>query len=570
MMNKNAEQAITRILMIGAPFITIFVTTGMVTDPVNVTKQLALGAVAFAIGAVALVVGYKKLWESFRLAVISAGFFVLFMVWSVANSDSPLVQNIYGVYGRNTGFLTYLSLVLLFLACLLIKERKNFDYLLKGLLAAGVVNVIYCLWATTFGDFIGWNNPYGNILGTFGNPNFIGAFLGIFISVCAAYVIAPQTKNLYRILGLVFIFVGMYEIKESHAVQGVVVGAGGLALVLFFYLRSRFGTWLVPAIYSLGVSVVGVVAVFGALQKGPLAEIVYKTSVSLRGEYWSAGINMASNRPFTGVGMDSYGDWFRRERRPSAMILPGPDTITNAAHSVPFDILAFGGWPLFISYLAILALAGIAIVKVLIRQKQFDVVFVGLAVGWVCYQVQSIISINQIGLAIWGWILSGAVIAYEMSTRLEVVGDVVAPSGGVKGRVTAKRQKEAVVSAGLVAGIGAVVGLLLTVPPFNADAKWRAALSSSNVQKIEEALIPSYMTPMDSNRLASAVQLLEQNKLTDLAYKYAEIGIEFNPESFDAWKVFYYTTLSTPEDKAKAKAEMIRLDPLNEAWKKLP
>ena len=570
MMNKNAEQAITRILMIGAPFITIFVTTGMVTDPVNVTKQLALGAVGFAVGAIALVVGYKKLWESFRLAVISSGLFFLFMVWSVANSDSPLVQNIYGVYGRNTGFLTYLSLVLLFLACLLIKERKNFDYVLKGLLFAGVVNVIYCLWAWQIGDFIGWNNPYNRILGTFGNPNFIGAFLGIFISVCAAYVLAPGIKVIYRVLGIVLILVAMAEVKQSSAVQGIVVSAGGLALVLFFYLQSKFDTWLVPILYSAGVSVMGVIAVLGALQKGPLAKIVYKTSVSLRGEYWNAGINMASSHPFTGVGMDSYGDWFRRERRPSAMILPGPDVITNAAHSVPFDILAFGGWPLFISYLAILALAGIAIIKVSIRQSQFDVVFVGLAVGWVCYQVQSIISINQIGLAIWGWILSGAVIAYEMSTRLEVAGDGVAPSSGVKGRVTAKHQKEAIVSAGLIAGIGAVIGLLLVVPPFSADAKWRSALSSSNVQQIELALTSSYMTPRDSSRLANAVVLLEQNKLTDLAYKYAKIGIEFNPESFDAWKVFYYTTLSTPEDKAKAKAEMIRLDPLNEAWKKLP
>jgi hypothetical protein len=33
--------------------------------------------------------------------------------------------------------------------------------------------------------------------------------------------------------------------------------------------------------------------------------------------------------------------------------------------------------------------------------------------AWTCYQVQSLISINQVGLALWGWILTGALIAYE-------------------------------------------------------------------------------------------------------------------------------------------------------------
>ena len=31
----------------------------------------------------------------------------------------------------------------------------------------------------SFGDFIGWNNPYGAILGTFGNPNFLSSFLAM-------------------------------------------------------------------------------------------------------------------------------------------------------------------------------------------------------------------------------------------------------------------------------------------------------------------------------------------------------------------------------------------------------
>jgi hypothetical protein len=126
---------------------------------------------------------------------------------------------------------------------------------------------------------------------------------------------------------------------------------------------------------------------------------------------------MAKMNPWSGVGMDSYGDWYRRARDEQAMILPGPGIVTNAAHNVPLDLLAYGGWPLFISYFLIVSLSAIAVFKLIFSSRDYNWVTVGLVVGWTCYHVQSIISINQIGLAVWGWIFNGAVIAYERSLR---------------------------------------------------------------------------------------------------------------------------------------------------------
>jgi hypothetical protein len=59
------------------------------------------------------------------------------------------------------------------------------------------------------------------------------------------------------------------------------------------------------------------------------------------------------------------------------------------------------------------------------------------------------------------------------------------------------------------------------------------------------------------------VQLLESSKLYDLAYKYAKIGIEFNPDHFDSWKMLHFISKSTPEEKATALENMKRLDPNN-------
>jgi hypothetical protein len=222
--------------------------------------------------------------------------------------------------------------------------------------------------------------------------------------------------------------------------------------------------------------------------------------------------------------------------------------------------LAYGGWPLFIAYVSLLIWALISIFRVVIRSKQYDWVFVSISVGWVCYQVQALISINQIGLAIWGWLLTGAVISYEISTRSD------SESALKNSNSLGKRKsnvKEEIFSPALIASIGLVIGSILAVPPLSADMKWSTALKSGSVEIVEAALQSSYMNPANVNKYAQAVQLFESNKLPDYAYKYAKIAVAFNENSFDSWKLLYYISKSTQEDKDLALKNMKRLDPKN-------
>ena len=558
-MNMVAERTVARILAFGSAFVAVIVVTGSVTDPVNVTKLFALGGVAVAASFAIGVNGYKRLWKDGKAAIAAVVIFIVLGLSAVANSDAPFVQNFYGEYGRNTGFLAYMLLILVFLSALALRAEGSFRLLIWGLILAGVVNVVYCLWVVIFGDFIPWNNPYGNILGTFGNPNFIGAFLGFFASAMVAFVIKNKLSIYLKITAGIIFLIAVYEIIDSSAIQGRVVVLAGLAIVGFYLIRSTFSSVLPQLGYIAIVGVAGVFALLGALQKGPLTAYIYKTSVSLRGEYWQAGWNMALEKPFTGVGFDAYGDWYRKVRDAQALVLPGPDTVTNAAHNVPFDVLASGGWPLFIPYVFIVLLAFIAIVKVTLREKKYNPVFVAMTVAWVGYQLQSIISINQIGLAIWGWLFSGALIAYEVSTRNV---EVAAPQEK-KRKVSTSRSTEQHFSPTLLAGVGLVIGGLIACPPYTADNKWRNALSSSSVEQLEAALVPGYLSPSNSYKYASAVGIFEQNKFPDQAYKYAKVAVEFNPNDFDSWKILYSISKSSPEEKADALSNMKRLDPLN-------
>jgi hypothetical protein len=448
--------------------------------------------------------------------------------------------------------------VSIFVSVLVLRSSTNFESLIKSLLFAGIINVIYCLWVILFGDFIGWSNPYGNILGTLGNPNFIGSFLGIFFTAYLAFALSKSSSKIMKYSLLVVLPVTAFEIYDSNAIQGRVVAVLGVGILGFLLIRSRFGH-VATFSYLFLSSIAGLFALLGALQIGPLTNYIYKTSVSLRGQYWLAGWNTGESHPLTGVGMDSFGDWYRRSRDSHALELPGVNTVVNAAHNVPLDMFAFGGWPLLLTYLSIMGLAALAATKMIFRKKAYDPILAVLVTSWVGYQVQSIISINQIGLAVWGWLLSGALIAYERSTRHEDA-ESIQPSSQPRKKI----QNQAIQpQLFLFAVTGGVVGLLIALPPLTADAKWRSAQLARTVPALEASMEASYFNPQNSSMYQINIQTLEQSNLFDLSHKYALEAVKWNPEAFDFWRVLYLIRDSTAEEKTLALENMKRLDPLN-------
>ena len=561
MLKVELERTATKYLAYGSLLVTIFLLTSTNNDPVNVTKLFVLGGVAIPLLGLSVGFAGKYLFINFRSALIVLILFIFALVNSMLFSKAPFTQNFYGASGRNTGVLTYIFLAIVLLAALIVRTSNSFKKCIYALIAAGVINVVYCGWVLTFGDFIGWNNPYGNILGLFGNPDFISAFLGIFIAASTSFMVSSETHKYIRMILLALVPLSFYEILKSHAIQGVIVTAGGFLIVGFFVARSKFSQKIYSNMYAFLSFLLGVAAVFGTLQKGPLS-FLYKRSVSLRGSYWRAGVEMGNSHPVAGVGMDTYGDWYRSARPPVALIdTPGVNTLSNVSHNVVIDLYASGGVPLLLSYLGILVLGAIAILRVLRRDRKYDRIFVGLTSVWLCYETQSIISINQIGLAIWGWLFTGLLISYEFISR--------EPKTTIS-RIADQKKASKIISKGssvispqLIAGIGVIVGLLISCPPMSADAKWFSATRSHDLTKIEAALLPSYLNPADSYKYAQAVNLFQTNNLPDLAHKYAKIAVDFNPDYFNAWKELYFLPASTESEKSEALRNMKRLDPKN-------
>lgn len=563
MQRLENEKLVARLMALTLSAVTIVVFTQSVTDPVNVTKLFVLGAMAFATAGAAL----KSVNSDFiKLNRVPLSLLATFLVCSISTliaSQAPFAQSLYGIYGRNNGFLLYLLLGLLFISTLTISNQNLYRKYLVALALAGSINVLYALWVMVFGDFIGWNNPYGNLLGTLGNPNFIGSFFGMFASLLFTIVAANAESTRLRIGALVLLPLVFLGIIESHAVQGKVLYVAGAGIVIFYWVRDFFGSKWFSLTY-LGLAFLSfLVALFGTLQKGPLAEVLYKETVSLRGEYWHAGWVTGLANPFFGAGFDSYGDWYRRSRRESALDLPGVDTVSNTAHNVFLDIFAFGGWPLFVSYILLVLLVVISIVRFTIRNRKFDPIFVGLTSVWACYQLQSTISINQIGLAIWGWAFGAAIIAYEKNDARNQTDSKVTPSRTTPGKRKIKNLQNSVVTPGLTAGLAAVVGMLVAVPPLSADMKWRSAQMSQDANQLEAVLTSSYLNPLNAFAFNNIVGVFETNNLTDLAYKHGKEAVKFNPNSYEAWRNLSQLSKTPDAERQEAFANMKRLDPLN-------
>ena len=200
----------------------------------------------------------------------------------------------------------------------------------------------------------------------------------------------------------------------------------------------------------------------------------------------------------------------------------------------------------------------VSAIKVIKRSQGFNAGFVGLVAAWVAFQAQSIISINQIGLALWGWVLSGLIIGYEINTR---TGDVVVEKQ--KGK-TANKPAQRSAATSLSMFVGLIVGVLVGIPPYLATAKFKSALETGNATVIQEA---AYIWPVEPARMIRVAIALNENKLEDQALQVAVDATERFPDTYDVWVALSSMNKVTEEQRTQALSQLKRLDPLNPTLK---
>ena len=553
------KSALERILTWTALLTTLIVTPWFSYDPINIPKLAVITVGAF-LGLGVLVSNFKREWLAlYKSQFIVTGLFLADLTLVLIFSGSNFYQEFFGTFGRATGYVAYVCLAFLFMSSIIVSGVNFIQRLAMTVLAAGLLSVIYGVIQSLKADPINWLNPYSPVLGFLGNPNFQSSFVGFSGVIAFAYLIQKTQKLLHRIGFSVYLLVAAYVINATDSQQGFLVLAGGMGIVFLIWVKST--KYLRLAIPLTLVSTAGVLAaILGMLNKGPIASLLYKPSVTYRGDYWRAGWNMTLEHPFSGVGLDSYGDWYRRTRTLEATIRRGPDVTSNAAHNVLLDLSSNGGFPLLFIYLALTGLVVRSIFRLLRRSSSFDAPLAGLIAIWVAYQAQSIISLNQLGLAVWGWIISGALIGFEINIR-NVDATSANPASRKKQRSASKIAASKVQPKTLIAMFGfLIVGVLVGLPPLVASTNYLAALKSQDAKRVEQA---ARIWPVEPSRMGQVAISLANQGLQVEALRILDDGKVRFPDEFQFWKLLSEIPKSTPEQKAEAKAEMKRLDPHN-------
>ena len=553
MHNLATNRYLGMYVLTAAITVSLFVSPWNSLDPVNLPKLFVLSILGFIAGGFAISRVDFLLARKNRFLILLVSLFLLQLLLVMAIDNRDFAFKFYGTNARNTGVLAYLALTLLLLGSAVSASRVLIFRYSIALVLAGFVAAIYGLFQWQGFDFYAFNNVYAtNVFGPFGNPNFQSAFMGISGTVALTLLLFSHIKLSYRLGLAIFVGLALLNISQSSE-QGYLTLAAGMAASIIVCLFATGKKSLGAGLLTLSI-LGGFFVILGVFNRGPVADLIYKSSLQARGFYWQAALKMISDHPLVGVGMDGFGDWYLRSRTKEIANF-NAGISADTAHNIPLDIGSGGGIPLLLIYFGLVFLTLVSIVRRIKRSDGFDAIFTSIVGAWFAFQAQSLISINQLGIGVWGWTLTGLIIGYELNTR----GDDESVIGGraKKARVNGEQVSAlAIVSTFVFGGLG----IAAATPPYLAAGKFYKALQTGDAEVVEPA---AYLEPYDRTRFLYVARIMIENKLDVRALTVLRDASKIYPDSFALWQIWASVPSASAVEVAKAKAEMKRLDPFN-------
>jgi putative inorganic carbon (HCO3(-)) transporter len=447
-------------------------------DPLNVVKlaALTLSALAILLWATARGMLTRRVVWSVAPPVSAAAAFLGALV--IATLSAPVTTTaVLGAYGRNSGLIAFGAAVILYLTVVLAFDRRGLIVVMSALVAAGLFTAIYGQLQVFGIDPIAWRNPFNPIVATLGNSNFASAYMGVTTPVATAGALWRGWSKLPRVVCAITAVLTLVVALQSSAVQGPIAAAAGLSVValgLILNLHGRALTVALPVFFVLAASGVVMLALGALLRAGPAAAVFAGIAYQARLWYWEAAIRMFNEHPVLGVGLSHYGEFWRTLRPPASVPGLGDESYSDSAHSVFLQMFAQGGLVLGVAYLAFVLAVGWALVRGLRSLTGEDrILLAGLGGAWFAFQVQSIVSIDQVPLIVLHFALAGAVVVASGGVRKRIwllpgavehsVPTSQRKQGSRKNRVMTLPEREPSTGDVVMIGLACLIALVLAV-----------------------------------------------------------------------------------------------------------
>ena len=174
----NSEAKHLATILFSAFFITLIIIPS-VTDPINSPKLWALLVVSGWV--------LPKIFGNIKTRFDQKEtkyFYVMLLFLSIALVISALFSDnkfraIFGEAQRKNGLLTYIGFMILAAAASRIDMSRHLPRFISIIFFGTLLLSAYGLAQSLGFDFVSWNNPYSPVIGTLGNPNFMGALMGV-------------------------------------------------------------------------------------------------------------------------------------------------------------------------------------------------------------------------------------------------------------------------------------------------------------------------------------------------------------------------------------------------------
>ena len=543
------------VILSTASLATLAISPGLGYDPINLPKMIIVVTGA-SILLIPLLRNYLELLSSNSIFTLATLFFSLTMIIAFFTNSAPLSQQLWGVWGRSTGLLTYLSFIICMLSAALLTSQADTPAIRQTFERLSYFITFYTLMQAGDIDPINWSQKL--MVATLGNLNFMSSFLGLASISLFARLVLEKLSTTAKFHYLIFVALNLFLIWLSGSIQGLGVFAIGICFTLAILIRIK-RDFRQSLFFLLTVAPIGLLTFLGAAGIGPLS-VLRQETVIYRRDYWVAGIRMTQDNWLNGVGIDSYGDYYEQYRDLAAVLRTGPQRVTNTAHNIFLDVSSGAGVIVLLAFMLIFLLTSLSALK-LIKRGDFsatDSAMIGMFFGFIFF---CLISINQIGVGIWGFVFIGAIQGSASRLRL---GSPKGQSDLKNGKNKPARQIPSSTYMGLGMKIGSLFlgigGLVISVIPSITDAQMLSAVKTRDFNSMLQ--VASKFSATTFHKSKYQTMLLDEGK-TQEAYEFALEEFESNPRNDISLRIIASTDSAPKNLRIKALELLIERDPNN-------
>lgn len=541
-----AQQNMDKFIIFGAVIITL------IFSPINFDGLLIPKMIILFIGILYSIPNLIRKLKDIEVSkkahiiIISIPLLVLTnLILIVVMSVAPIEQQLFGRTGRGFGLLVYFSFLVLTLNSIVFIKFERISLLIRAIVISALGSATYAFMQRFNIDVFDWNSQTNGVIGTLGNPNFQSSLTAM--AFIPAIVISYYHRYRYLTAPLLILFF-LGSIYISQSTQGY-IGIAGATLV-FMLTRAWYHSKRLFYSSTLISLAIGVYATLGMLNYGFFAKFLYKVSVQSRGDFWRSAWATGIDNPVFGVGLDSFKDNYFLYRDQVAANHPFAESADNA-HNYFLEFLATGGFPLALTYLFFVSYVFYSFINVLRKQSHFDPQLAAIFSAWCVLQAQSIISPGSIALFTWNFLLSGAVIGFNiLKIDAPVTKKIKKTNSGIR-----------------LSSISFVmIGVFIVYPIHRTD---RVLLNGLNSQSGDLIIKSAELYPRSESRYnLVGIELLKSN-LFPQALELARSATKWNPNAVSGWGLIVANPTASLTERENARLQILRLDPFNRAAKDL-